>query len=74
MAVDDKSATHQNRHLSRHFFLRSTWPGPATKRPNEILAVGGPGAIFPFKDLRETTARVQLEQQPRAPGRDDRHR
>src|SRR3984893_7058509 len=62
MAVDDKSATIK---LGTYRAILSpldmAWTGH--KRPNEILAVGDL-AQFSIQELRETTARVQLEQQP----------
>src|ERR1700730_14881534 len=62
MAVDDKSATIK---LGTYRAILSpldmAWTG--RKRPNELLAVGDL-AQFSIQDLRETTARVQLEQQP----------
>src|SRR5579864_4262470 len=62
MAVDDKSATIKiGTYRAILSSLDMAWTGH--KRPNEILAVGDL-AQFSIQDLRETTARVQLEQQP----------
>src|ERR1700675_4034197 len=62
MAVDDKSATIKiGTYRAILSPLDMAWTGH--KRPNEILAVGDL-AQFSIQDLRETTARVQLEQQP----------
>jgi penicillin-binding protein 1A len=62
LSVDDKSATIK---IGTYRALLSpsdiTWTGH--KRPNEILAVGDLIQVS-IQDLRETTARVQLEQQP----------
>jgi penicillin-binding protein 1A len=62
MAVDDKSATIK---IGQYRALLSPqdilWTG--RKKPNEILKVGDL-AQFSIQELRETTARVQLEQQP----------
>src|SRR5271157_964482 len=62
LAVDDKSATIK---IGTYRALLSpsdiAWTGH--KRPNEILAVGDLIQVS-IQDLRETTARVQLEQQP----------
>jgi penicillin-binding protein 1A len=62
MAVDDKSATIKiGTYRAILSPLDIAWTGH--KRPNEILAVGDL-AQFSIQELRETTARVQLEQQP----------
>jgi penicillin-binding protein 1A len=62
LAVDDKSATLK---IGTYRALLApaeiAWTGH--RKPNEILAVGDL-AQFSIQDLRETTARVQLEQQP----------
>lgn len=62
MAVDDKSATIK---IGNYRALLSpqdmAWTG--RKKPSELLKVGDL-AQFSIQDLRETTARVQLEQQP----------
>ena len=62
MAVDDKSATIKiGTYRAIISSLDIAWTGH--KRPNEILAVGDL-AQFSIQELRETTAHVQLEQQP----------
>src|SRR5437899_4005697 len=62
MAVDDKSATIKiGTYRAILSALDIAWTGH--KRVNEILAVGDL-AQFSVQELRETTARVQLEQQP----------
>jgi penicillin-binding protein 1A len=62
MAVDDKSATIK---IGPYRALISSqdiaWTG--RKKPSELLRVGDL-AQFSIQELRETTARVQLEQQP----------
>src|SRR5271157_6115657 len=62
LAADDKSATIK---IGAYRALLSpsdiVWTGH--KRPNEILAVGDLIQVS-IQDLRETTARIQLEQQP----------
>ncbi|HWY45502.1 MAG TPA: PBP1A family penicillin-binding protein [Candidatus Sulfotelmatobacter sp.] len=62
MAVDDKSATIK---IGPYRALISSqdiaWVG--RKKPSELLKVGDL-AQFSIQELRETTARVQLEQQP----------
>jgi len=62
MAVDDKSATIK---IGQYRALLSpqdmTWTGK--RKPSELLKVGDL-AQFSVQELRETTARVQLEQQP----------
>ena len=62
LSADDKSATVK---IGTYRALLSpsdiAWTGH--KRPNEILAVGDLIQVS-IQDLRETTARVQLEQQP----------
>ncbi len=62
LAVDDKSATVK---IGTYRALLSpldiSWTGH--KKPSEILAVGDLIQVS-IQDLRETTARVQLEQQP----------
>jgi penicillin-binding protein 1A len=62
MAVDDKSATIK---IGPYRAILSpsemAWTGE--KKPNGILSVGDL-AQFSIQELRETTARVQLEQQP----------
>ena len=62
LAVDDKSATVK---IGTYRAILSpaeiAWTGH--KKPNEILSVGDL-AQFSIQELRETTARVQLEQQP----------
>ncbi len=62
LAVDDKSATIK---IGTYRALLSpldiAWTGH--RRPNEILSVGDLIQVS-IQDLRETTARVQLEQQP----------
>jgi penicillin-binding protein 1A len=62
MAVDDKSATIKiGNYRAIISALDMAWTGH--RRPNEILAVGDL-AQFSILELRETTAHVQLEQQP----------
>src|SRR6202795_4064845 len=62
MAVDDKSATIKiGTYRAILSPLDISWTGH--KRPNEILSVGDL-AQFSIQELRETTAHVQLEQQP----------
>jgi penicillin-binding protein 1A len=62
MAVDDKSATIKiGNYRAILSALDMAWTGH--KRPNELLAVGDL-AQFSIQDLHETTARVQLEEQP----------
>src|SRR5882757_2671042 len=62
MAVDDKSATIKiGTYRAILSSLDMAWTGH--KRVNEILAVGDL-AQFSIQELRETTAHVQLEQQP----------
>jgi penicillin-binding protein 1A len=62
LAVDEKSATVK---IGTYRAILSpseiAWTGH--KKPNEILSVGDL-AQFSIQELRETTARVQLEQQP----------
>ena len=62
LAVDDKSATVK---VGQYRAILSqadiAWTGH--KRPNEILSVGDL-AQFSVQELRETTLRLQLEQQP----------
>src|SRR5437762_7418858 len=62
MAVDDKSATIK---IGQYRALLSSqdivWTGK--RKPSELLKVGDL-AQFSIQELRETTARVQLEQQP----------
>ena len=62
LAVDDKSATIK---IGPYRAILSpqeiAWTGH--KKPSEILAVGDL-AQFSIQDLKETTARIQLEQQP----------
>ena len=62
LAVDDKGATIK---IGPYRAILSpsemAWTGH--KKPNEILTVGDL-AQFSIQELRETTARVQLEQQP----------
>jgi penicillin-binding protein 1A len=62
VAVDDKSATIK---IGQYRALLSpqdmAWTGK--RRPSELLKVGDL-AQFSIQELRETTARVQLEQQP----------
>jgi len=62
MAVDDKSATIK---IGPYRAILSpseiAWTG--AKKPNALLSVGDL-AQFSIQELRETTARVQLEQQP----------
>lgn len=62
MAVDDKSATIKIGPY-RAILLPSELAWTGHKKPSEILAVGDL-AQFSIQELRETTARVQLEQQP----------
>ncbi len=62
LAVDDKSATVKIG-TYRALLTASDIAWTGHKKPNEILAVGDL-AQFSIQDLRETTARVQLEQQP----------
>ena len=62
LAVDDKSATVKFG-AYRALLTASDIAWTSHKKPNEILAVGDL-AQFSIQDLRETTARVQLEQQP----------
>src|SRR5258708_12112743 len=62
MALDDKSATIKiGTYRAILSSLDMAWTGH--KRPNEILAVGDL-AQFSIPDIRQTTAHVQLEQQP----------
>src|ERR1700758_5438336 len=62
MAIDDKSATIKiGNYRAILSSLDIAWTGH--KRPNEILAVGDL-AQFSIQEIRETTAHVQLEQQP----------
>jgi penicillin-binding protein 1A len=62
LAVDDKSATIKiGNYRALLTPLDMAWTGH--KKPSEILAAGDL-AQFSIQDLRETTARVQLEQQP----------
>jgi penicillin-binding protein 1A len=62
MAVDDKSATIKiGTYRAIVSALDIAWTGH--KRVNEILSVGDL-AQFSIEELRETTAHVQLEQQP----------
>ncbi|HTZ31294.1 MAG TPA: PBP1A family penicillin-binding protein [Methylomirabilota bacterium] len=62
LAVDDKSATIK---IGQYRAILSpaeiAWAGE--KKPNAILSVGDL-AQFSIQELRDTTARVQLEQQP----------
>ena len=62
LAVDDKSATIK---IGQYRAILSpaeiAWTGE--KKPNAILSVGDL-AQFSIQELRDTTARVQLEQQP----------
>src|SRR5271165_174504 len=62
LAVDDKSATIK---IGNYRAMLSpsdiAWTGH--KKPSDVLAVGDL-AQFSIQDLHETTARVQLEQQP----------
>jgi len=62
MAVDDKSATIKIGPY-RAILLPSEMVWTGEKKPNHILSVGDL-AQFSIQELRETTARVQLEQQP----------
>jgi penicillin-binding protein 1A len=62
LAVDDKSATIKIG-TYRALLTASDMAWTGHKKPNELLAVGDL-AQFSIQDLRETTARVQLEQQP----------
>ncbi len=62
LAVDDKSATVKIG-TYRALLTASDIAWTGHKKPNELLAVGDL-AQFSIQDLRETTARVQLEQQP----------
>ncbi len=62
LAVDDKSATVKIGSY-RALLTASDMAWTGHKKPDEILAVGDL-AQFSIQDLRETTARVQLEQQP----------
>jgi penicillin-binding protein 1A len=62
LAVDDKSATIKIA-TYRALLTASDIAWTGHKKPNELLAVGDL-AQFSIQDLRETTARVQLEQQP----------
>jgi penicillin-binding protein 1A len=62
LAVDDKSATIKIGNY-RALLTASDIAWTGHKKPDEILAVGDL-AQFSIQDLRETTARVQLEQQP----------
>jgi len=62
LALDDKGATVKiGNYRAILSPLDMAWTGH--KRPNELLAVGDL-AQFSIQDLRETTARIQLEQQP----------
>jgi penicillin-binding protein 1A len=62
LAVDDKSATVKIG-TYRALLTASDIAWTGHKKPNEILA-GGDLAQFSIQDLRETTVRIQLEQQP----------
>ena len=62
LAVDDKSATIKIG-TYRAILAPSEMAWTGHKKPNEILAVGDL-AQFSIQELRETTARIQLEQQP----------
>jgi penicillin-binding protein 1A len=62
LAVDDKSATVKIG-TYRALLTASDIAWTGHKKPNDLLAVGDL-AQFSIQDLRETTARVQLEQQP----------
>jgi len=62
LAVDDRSATVKIG-AYRAILLPSEMAWTGHKKPNEILSVGDL-AQFSIQELRETTARVQLEQQP----------
>jgi len=62
LAVDDKSTTVKIGSY-RALLTASDIAWTGHKKPNELLAVGDL-AQFSIQDLRETTARVQLEQQP----------
>ena len=62
LAVDDKSATVKIGNY-RALLTASDIAWTGHKKPNDLLAVGDL-AQFSIPDLRETTARVQLEQQP----------
>ena len=62
LAVDDKSATVKIGNY-RALLTASDIAWTGHKKPNDLLAVGDL-AQFSIQDLRETTARVQLEQQP----------
>ena len=62
LAVDDKSATIKIGSY-RAILLPSEMAWTGHKKPNEILSVGDL-AQFSIQELREITARVQLEQQP----------
>jgi len=62
LGVDDKTATIKIG-TYRSILLASEMAWTGHKKPNEILSVGDL-AQFSIQELRETTARVQLEQQP----------
>jgi len=62
LAVDDKGATIKIG-TYRAILAQSEMAWTGHKKPNEILTVGDL-AQFSIQELRETTARVQLEQQP----------
>ena len=62
LAVDDKSATVKIG-TYRALLTASDIAWTGHKKPNDLLAVGDL-AQFSIQDLRETTTRVQLEQQP----------
>jgi penicillin-binding protein 1A len=66
LAVDDKSATIKIGPY-RAILSPSDMAWTSHKKPNEILAVGDLIQVF-IQELRETTARVQLEQQPAPQG------
>jgi penicillin-binding protein 1A len=62
VAVDDKSATIKiGNYRAILSPLEMAWTGH--KKPSELLSVGDL-AQFSIQELKETTARVQLEQQP----------
>jgi penicillin-binding protein 1A len=62
LAADDKSATIKIGNY-RALLTASDIAWTGHKKPTDLLAVGDL-AQFSIQDLRETTARVQLEQQP----------
>jgi len=63
MAVDDKYATIKIG-TYRAVISASDFAWTGRKKPSELLKVGRTWRSFPYRNCRESTARVQLEQQP----------